>query len=392
MRWLLVLSLFWNGASFWTRQTGIELTDVRVRHAFGEWIEFQAQVRPDLPLAEAQIVISSQAAAGSQVLDVAVEPGNHLITVYDLSQQNWIKSFATIRYRYMLTFRSGERIESQEFTYVYSDNRFTWQSLAPAPNLSINWVQGDLAFGQSLADTAQLGIERFAQSANFTQREPIALYIYPDPVALQSALNLGTDLSAVGHAAGEAGLAWAAVAAGPEQNLEMESQIPHELAHVLLYQSVGANYGRIPAWLNEGLASAVELYPNPDYALVISRARERNALFTFESLCGGFPQDAAGAILAYAQSDSFIRYILESYGPVGLQDMILSYANGAACDEGPQPATGYTLAQLESRWRRTELNDSTTALALDVLIPWVLFGTLFLLAPLVGILRHLRKA
>jgi hypothetical protein len=391
MRWLVLLSLFWNGGILPSAQSGIPLSGIQVRHAFGEWIEFQAQAGQEWQIAGAQLLVAAETIDAGQVLEVSVEPGNRLFAVYDLSRQGWLKPFLTIRYRYIFTLASGERAESQEYTYQYTDNRFSWQSLSPSPGLSINWVEGDLAFGQALADAARLGIQKFSQMTNLSPLEPVALYVYPDLAALESALNLATNLTAAGHAAGEAGLAWMVVSVGPERNLDMESLIPHELAHVLLRQSLGAKYDRIPAWLNEGLASAAELYPNPDYALVLSRARESGALVSFADLCAAIPQDAAGAILAYAQSNSFVRYLFAEYGPAGLQSIVQSYAEGASCDEGPQPATGYTLMQLESRWRRAELNQSPGALALGELVPWLGFAALLLAAPLVGILRQIRR-
>ena len=72
----------------------------------------------------------------------------------------------------------------------------------------------------------------------------------------------------------------------------METLIPHELAHVMLYRNVGEGYASLPVWLSEGIASLAELYPNPDYDQALSIASQNGSLLSIEELCDTFPLDS----------------------------------------------------------------------------------------------------
>ena len=94
----------------------------------------------------------------------------------------------------------------------------------------------------------------------------------------------------------------------------MERQIPHEIMHILEYQITGTSYNQIPVWLLEGLASSAELYPNPDYQQVLEKAVDEDSLLPMSVLCQDFPRDLSGALLAYAQSNSFVRFLNQNFG------------------------------------------------------------------------------
>lgn len=384
MRWLLLLPLLFSFGPQPQTNT-LPLADAQARHDFGEWIEFQARADSALQITEAQLVFSSALSPDSRILPATIESGNRLVAVYHLNEQPWIKPFTTVRYSFVATLSDGRQLRSSEYSYQYSDNHRQWQQLTSDSGIQIHWLEGDLAFGQAAANAAQRGLARFTEVTTLTQSQSANLYIYPSGEELRAALGLQTGLAASGHAAGQAGLAWLAAAPGPEQNLRLEQQVPHELAHVLLYQTFGADTTRLPTWLNEGVASVAELYPSPDYALVLARARERNALIPLADLCGPLPQDAATAILAYAQSESFVRFLLEGYGPAGVAAILQSYALGAPCEAGTQPPTGLTLSQLEAQWRRQVLSENPAGQTLANLGPWLLLGLLIIAAPALSI-------
>jgi hypothetical protein len=158
--------------------------------------------------------------------------------------------------------------------------------------------------------------------------------------------------------------------------------------HILLYQATNLGYRSLPAWLNEGMASQAELYPNSDYALVLDDAAQRGALIPMPDLCQAFPRDASQALLAYAQSASFVSYIRRTYGSDKLQDMISAYANGLDCERGAQQSLGRSLTQLERGWRRDALAENTTATAAANLAPWLVLLMVALLGPIIIAIKN----
>jgi hypothetical protein len=140
--------------------------------------------------------------------------------------------------------------------------------------------------------------------------------------------------------------------------------------HILMYQTIPAGYDHLPLWFKEGLASINELRPNPDYYIILNSAITKNGLIPITELCDSFPTDASGIYLAYAQADSFTRYLHQQYGSPGLQALLSNYSTGIDCERGPELALGETLKQIESRWMVDISGKTTTENAVDNLLPW----------------------
>ncbi|TAK14238.1 MAG: hypothetical protein EPO32_02650 [Anaerolineae bacterium] len=391
MRWVVTLFLAMSWATSSPFQQSLQLDDVQVRHEFGQWIEFQAQANSGLDFTQMHLILSPGSGGNEVVLPAEIEDGNRVIAVYDLSTQDWIRPFLEVTYRYRGLTASGDTLESEPLTFSYTDNRFTWQSLSPDPTLAIYWYEGDLEYGQEIANAAQFGRGRFRELTTFGADQSVRLYVYPSTQALQAALSFGGALQIAGHAAGPDGLAWAAVPPGPGQTQTINEAIPHELAHVLLYQSLGESYTRLPAWLNEGIASAVELGGNPNFPRYLEEAYSRDSLLSLSTLCNPFPTEQAAFTLAYAESDSFVRYLLEEYGPTGLATITQSYAYGASCEDGPQPFTGRALSQLEADWLRVRFGASDISISLGAVQGWLLIALLIGIGPLVAIVQRIRQ-
>ncbi len=171
---------------------------------------------------------------------------------------------------------------------------------------------------------------------------------------------------------------------GPEQRLELERQLPHEMVHILQYQKLGESYQKLPLWLIEGTASLAELYPNPDYQWVLEKTVSQNALTPIANLCSVFPQEASGAFLAYAQSTSFVRYLYQKFGITKMEELMQNYQDGLGCEQGVMATFGISLRQLESDWQREALGVNVELLALQNLIPFFLLAVAILLPPLVS--------
>ncbi|MDO9303634.1 MAG: peptidase MA family metallohydrolase, partial [Anaerolineales bacterium] len=207
---------------------------------------------------------------------------------------------------------------------------------------------------------------------------------------LQGALVLGGQSWVSGHASPELGVVMISISPQSEQkNIELERQSPHELTHVLLYQSLGLNYNNLPVWLTEGMASTAELYPNPDLDATLAAAVESNSLLPLADLCAAFPPDTGRAFLAYAQSKSFVRYLLDNYGVTGFSALISAYADGMNCEEGARRALEQPLSQLEVRWRESALGENRIGVVTFNLFPYLLVLGLVLFVPVWGAIGRL---
>jgi hypothetical protein len=190
---------------------------------------------------------------------------------------------------------------------------------------------------------------------------------------MQSALQLNSAIVPwiAGHADPSRGIIMVTIPPGPAQSLEIRRQVPHELNHVLLYQKLGERYQLQPRWLMEGLASNAELFPHPDYPLLLEKAPARGVLIPFEQLCSSFPTDAANFQLAYAQSSSLVWYLQSEYGTNGLEALLSAYGGGLGCERGAETALGAGLSELERDWRQVTFNESPWRNSLQNILPWL---------------------
>ena len=164
--------------------------------------------------------------------------------------------------------------------------------------------------------------------------------------------------------------------------------IPHEMAHVMLYRNVGDGYSMLPVWLNEGIASLSELYPNPDYDQALTIASQDNSLMAINDLCDTFPLDASRAYLAYAESQSFVRFLRDSYGTPALFSLTSAYADGLSCDQGVVRALGTSLVSLDTRWRESVLGQNVAGVFLRNMLPYLGLFVFMLLIPLIGFFQR----
>jgi hypothetical protein len=284
----------------------------------------------------------------------------------------------------------GPAIATQKYPFYYDDNRFSWQMLEDKP-FRVHWYEGDMAFGQKILDTAQKSLERANRFLNFKNPDNIDIFVYANSAEMQSTLNLGNISIVAGHADPELGVMFVSLPEGPFQQDETERQIPHELMHILVYQMLGDNYKNLPTWLQEGLASLNETYPNPDYFTVLKDAAEKGTILPMSTLCQGFTLEGGQYYLSYAQADSFTRYLIEEYGSNGIRSLVQAYANGLDCERGAEVGLGKTLTQLESQWQRHTFNQNPFIKAFGVLLPWVVILILLLLTPALLIINSLLR-
>ena len=368
----------------------VQIRNQNVEYIFGEQFEFNADLGPITNVSQIQLVFTQEGFSNSTIVPVQFDSNYHLQAIYVFQPQDNIQPFSTISYRYIVTLSSNEQIQSDTFTFDYIDNRKPWKLLEGPNYYQVHWYEGELEFGQSLLDAALNSIEFFKSYLLLPNPEFLDIYVYPSRAQLQEALNITGQPWVAGQATPEMNLVLVSIEPGPLAQLEIDRQIPHEITHVRLYQYLDDRYGNLPIWLNEGIASLAEFYPNPDYRSLLKNANEKDDLLSFNSLCDRFPSNKNETSLAYAQSDSFLRFIHKEYGSVGLQKLVDTYAQGHKCEKGTEEALGLTLTELEKDWRFATFNE-VPADEENPLVAWIILCGFALLTPIIAILLSARK-
>ncbi len=370
-------------------QEGIVVENPGVTVDFGRSITFTAKIKSSIPIKQASLIFRGVSEEVTRVETLQVAEDGAVNFYYDASL-NVFPPFSSIVYWFQATLTNDQTYTSEPINFSYNDNRFPWRELTQA-NVTIHWYAGDDAFGAAALDAAGAGLLAMREFIPVSLTEPIHIYIYSNEPDLQNTLLLGGQEWAGGHTDPELGVVLVAIAPGTGQSVEMETKIPHELTHVMMYRALGAKYASQKIWLLEGIASMMELYPNPEYARALDIASGNDSLLAFADLCESFPADAGNAFLAYAQSQSFVTYIRDTYGTSGLTRLMNAYGDGFNCELGATNALGTPLSQLDTRWRESVLGQNVTGVAARNLLPFVLLMVLVLVVPVWGAIDMLRQ-
>jgi len=366
-------------------------------HTFGQQAVFAVTVTAPEPVRDLYLHLEVAATGQGEVVHLAVEPALTVQAEYgrDLHLQPF-PPFSQVRWWWEVWYGDDERFEDEAATLHYVDNRFRWRSHT-AGALSVHTVVEDPAYSQAALEVAQASLARIAWELGDPQLAvsgPLDVYVYPSLADLQAALEMAGREWIAGQARPELGVALVAIPPSGNYYAQMERDISHELSHLLVYDSVGAQgYTHIPDWLDEGLATANEPQRDPTLDSLLERARAEGTLFTPAQLCQPFPEDARRALLAYAQSASLVRYIRQRYGGEGIRALLAVYADGTGCQEGVRAALGITMEQLDRAWRADLAGLSGWLTWISEHLPWLLLWALSLLLalPIAGALRRPRR-
>ena len=360
-------------------QATVDVSDPQVSYRYGEQVYFQARLKAAAPISDVTILFRAQGDSNTRSERIPIAADGQVAYRYTFGQGP-LRSFARVDFWFRVTLQSGEQAESSPFYFYYNDDRFPWKTLETT-HIRLHWYAGDDAFAQQAMDAARAGLQKAGEMLSTAPSRPLDLYIYTNPADLQSALEIGGQTLAVGgEASPDLGVALAAISPGLEQGAQMERKIPHELAHLLTYELVGQRYNRLPVWLREGIASMVEP-ANPDYQQTISLAAQQQGLIPIADLCGTFPPEMSRVLLAYAESESFTRAIVDQYGDSGLLALVNAYADGLDCQQGAVRALGNPLDQVERDWLES-LGLATGASAVfGSLLPYLALLAVILFVP-----------
>jgi hypothetical protein len=365
--------------------------EASVEYKYGEVINFSGQLKPKAPVEKAQVFFRAGDVSDTHSGEADIKADGTFTYIYDLTNNEQIRAFSPIVYWFELTLPGGITITSPESSFTYEDNRFTWNQRERPPFIA-HWYQGDTAFAQDILDVADLGLKNAQTLLPLSLDSPVKIYAYANAVDMRAALQTLRKSWIGAHADPDLGVMVLSLPEGPEQRLEMERQIPHELMHILLYEMVGGSYTNLPAWLTEGLASIAELYPNPDYLVLLENSHNKGTLPSIKSICQSFPKDVSGSFLAYAQSASFTRYLHQRFGSSGMESLVRRYADGLDCERGVEAALGIPLAQLERDWRKDVFGENIYRTALSNLLPWLVFLLVIVIIPVMFVVIGKRRS
>jgi len=379
-------------------QTATAVEDITVfeskaSHNFAQQVTFTLRAASEAEITQIYLFFQASGSERVESVRVSFEPGHEINAshVHEL-RDSPLPPFATVTFWWQIGNATGESLATEHQQFQYTDNRFRWEELS-ANGITVHWIQGhgDPAFGQAALDVAKASAEEIIAELQAQMPDAVDIYIYDAEHNLDAAMVLTGRDWVSGQAHPELGVAVVAIPFVEGYTSRMKRYIPHELTHLLVYRAVQpAGYRYIPEWLDEGLATANERLPTPEYAVALEDARAQDQLLPLENLCVAFSPNSHTAFLAYAQSGSLVQYIRERYGARGIRVLLATYADGASCAGGVQEALDISLSGLETAWRASLEPQAPWRAWVSQIGVWVGLWLLSLLVavPMIGRLRR----
>jgi hypothetical protein len=257
-------------------------------------------------------------------------------------------------YRWRITDAAGGVLETPARSVRVDDPRHAWREASDGL-VTVRWYRGGDAFGRTVLAAARDSVAHLERDQGVTLQSPLTIHIYGSQQDLFEAVP-----GAPGWIGGIAIPDFDTVMLGiaPDDLDWGRRALTHEIAHQVIYQmtfhpTLGS---RVPTWLNEGLAVVAEGETEAKTRELLDEAVRTDTLPTLRSLSGGFSGRGGHlAGVAYAASESAVRFLLARGGPEQMRSVLLALAEGVNADDAARRVYGRSLDQLEDEWR-TSLN------------------------------------
>lgn len=334
----------------------LTVLDSAARVNFPSGVNFSLDAASGAEITEVSLLLSTPSQRyGAYTRNVRPDfrPGTRITASYTWPRYGTnLPPGSEISYRWRLSDASGGVLETAPASLRVEDSRFRWRELRDGM-LTLRWYNGSDGFGRDLLDAAVESVERLSRDQGVDLKTPVTLHIYASQPDLFGAMP-GLPGWAGGVSLGEHDMVMATVA--PGEAGAGRKMIVHELTHQMIYQITfyPALGSRVPAWLNEGLAVVAEGDTARRNQALVDDAAERGDLPTLRSLgtsFAGLPTDRAQ--LAYAASESAVRYLLDQYGAEQMRRLLASFGQGRTADDALQLVYGFGVDQTEDGWRRS---------------------------------------
>jgi hypothetical protein len=312
---------------------------------YGYGIRFRQPATLPADAARLEILIDEPGAAAPFVEEVAIDRTGPQAYTLDAATSLLLPN-TRVGARWRVTSTDGTVDVGPRVTALYQDTRFDWRTKVG----SIVRVHS-YASDQSLVDDAlKVGDEAVAKASKLlgvTETEPVDFFVYANEA----------DFADLG---GVTGREWVGGFALPEtRTLFMwdegdpayfRTTVAHELTHVVFDTATKNPYHQPLHWLNEGTAAYLSEGYSPRYRREVEAALRDATIMPLEAIAGAFPTTSDRALLAYGESTSAVKYIVDTYGQEALAKLIRAYAAGVSDDEAFRTGLGVSLAEFEASW------------------------------------------
>lgn len=339
-------------------QEAIQLSDEGWEADFNEAITFSAEATGSAEIVEADLFyrVIGQLATSRNEADFT--PGSTVEASYtiDLTDPgNYQPPGTELEYWWKFVDVEGNELKTEPETLFYEDDRHNWQYLEN-DRLTLGWYTGNAGFGQTLFERANGALDTLEADFGASIENPIKIFIYGDQRDLLDAMSAGAQEWTGGAAYTDYGVV--VIGIRPVQLEWGLNAMTHEMSHLVIHQATDNPFGggsTLPRWLDEGIAVYNENRDDldDDFKAIFEQAVANDNLMTLRTLSSPFPSDPIQANLAYGQSGAVVKFMIDTFGPKAMAELLAIFAEGALYDEALEQAIGLNMDQLDNAFRES---------------------------------------
>ena len=348
---LILTSLYPEQSS--AAQSAITVTRDQVISDYPEMLTFEVMVRSAVDIQSITLIYSTnartcQTSVAYQALDF--EPASAVTAEWemDFAQMGTIPPGGMINWQWEIADAAGNTLLTELQHYRVADTRYSWHSLSDGP-ITIQWISGTQAFGVALMNIATQALERLLEEAGISAPDQLWITVYPSAEEVREvAIHASEWAGGIAYPEYQSTI----LGIAPNELEWAEMIIPHELAHLVTDALVFNCRGVwLPTWLSEGLSMVAEGDQSSIYNESVLFALEAGDLPPLRTLTRGFSPYASDATRSYGQSNMVVTYMLETYGPEHMADLMAAIQSGMTTDEALQAVYQMDTDGLDSEWR-----------------------------------------
>ena len=265
------------------------------------------------------------------------------------SASKYIPPGTVISYNFEITTLDGIIHTSETYDFVYQDVRFDWDEISNG--------MVTVAYHGPVKSRAVGILEAIIKTMEFMemvlgegQSAPIRVNMYNNTKEMLVALPPGSatikrELITEGQAFTKVGtllvLGGGRLATGTAS---------HEVTHMLVHRAGDSVFGRVPSWLDEGLAEFGNVSPTVSYDIALDFGVHADKLLPITSM-PSLPGDPEDVIMFYGQARSIVEYMVMQHGPGKMRELLSSLKSGMKIDDAIMSVYQMDRILMENRWR-----------------------------------------
>lgn len=210
----------------------------------------------------------------------------------------------------------------------------------------------DARLARSIARSLEALYAELGQKFNYQPAEPILIEVFNSHEMFSGRTVALPDLHTIGACTGRMVAMASPRAQGIRKPFNWARVLRHELVHIFNLEQT--NF-QVPHWFTEGLAVINEGFPRPEAwdPLLVERF-EKGTLLNLDNVNLGFirPTSADEWQLAYCQSQLYVEFMKEKYGPATVGAMLACYREGLSTEAALQKACKVDKPTFEQGYKR----------------------------------------